>query len=194
MQSVSSPAMPKRRFDSLYSQGFARIAAAVPHLRPAAPEFNTDRTLALARDASDAHAAVVAFPELGLSAYAIDDLLHQQALTDGVLANLERIVATSEDLFSVLVVGAPLRAEGGLFNCGVVIHRGEVLGVVPKSYLPEYREYYEERQFRAARELIGDSLQLLGRSVPCGNDLLFRARDLPDLVVHVEVCEDLWTP
>jgi NAD+ synthase (glutamine-hydrolysing) len=186
--------MPKRRFDSLYSQGFARIAAAVPHLRPAEPEFNTDRTLALAAQASDAHAAVVAFPELGLSAYAIDDLLHQQALLDGVVANLERIVATSEDLFSVLVVGAPLRAEGGLFNCAVVIHRGEVLGVIPKSYLPEYREYYEERQFRATRELIGDSIELLGRTVPCGDDLIFEARDLPGLALYAEVCEDLWTP
>src|SRR3954447_19046825 len=194
MQSVSSPAMPKRRFDSLYSQGFARIAAAVPHLRPAAPEFNTDRTLALARDASDAHAAVVAFPELGLSAYAIDDLLHQQALTDGVLANLERIVATSEDLFSVLVVGAPLRAEGGLFNCAVVIHRGRILGVVHKSYITEYREYYEERQFRAARELIGKTIPLLGDDVPMGNDLLFAAADLPRLVLHTEVCQDVWTP
>jgi NAD+ synthase (glutamine-hydrolysing) len=140
-QSLSSPPMARRRFDSLYSHGFARIAAAVPHLRPAEPEFNTDRTLALARQASDAHAAVVVFPELGISAYAIDDLLHQMALTDAVEDNLGRIVAASADLFSVVVVGAPLRAEGGLFNCGVVIHRGAVLGVVPKSYLPEYREY-----------------------------------------------------
>jgi NAD+ synthase (glutamine-hydrolysing) len=129
-----------RRFDTLYSHGFARIAAAVPHVKPAEPVFNAERTLALARQASEARAAVVAFPELGLSAYAIDDLLHQQALQDAVLDALETLVAASADLFPMLVVGAPLQAEGGLFNCGVVIHRGAVLGVVPKSYLPEYRE------------------------------------------------------
>jgi NAD+ synthase (glutamine-hydrolysing) len=92
------------------------------------------------------------------------------------------------------VVGAPLRAEGGVFNTAVVIHRGRVLGVVPKSYLPEYREYYEERQFRAARELVGDTVELLGERVPCGPDIVFEASDLPGFAFHVEVCEDLWTP
>ena len=94
-----------RRFDSLYSHGFARIAAAVPHLKPADPEFNTDRTIALAEQASERHAAVVVFPELGISAYAIDDLLHQSALLDGVELGLARLVEASQDLFSVLVVG-----------------------------------------------------------------------------------------
>ena len=137
---------------------------------------------------------MVVFPELGISAYAIDDLLHQSALLDGVEIALERLVAASAELFPVLVVGAPVRAEGGLFNCAVVIHRGAVLGVVPKSYLPEYREYYEELQFRAARELIGDTIDFIGRPVPCGPDLLFAARDVPGLVVHAEICEDLWVP
>jgi NAD+ synthase (glutamine-hydrolysing) len=183
-----------RPFDSLYSHGFARVAAAVPHLRPAEPRFNVERTLALAGQASEAHAALAVFPELGLSAYAIDDLFHQQALTDGVLEGLGRIVEASKDLLPVLVVGGPLWAEGGIFNVGVVIHRGRVLGVVPKSYLPEYREYYEERQFRAAREAIGNEIELLGQTVPFGSDILFAASDLPGLVLHVEVCEDLWVP
>ena len=137
---------------SLYAHGFARVAAAVPHARPAEPDFNAERTLALARRASDDGAALVIFPELGLSAYAIDDLLHQGALLDAVVGALARVVADSARLQPVLVVGAPLRAEHGLFNCAVVIHRGRVLGVVPKSYLPEYREYYEKRQFRGARD------------------------------------------
>src|SRR5919201_1590199 len=131
-------------FGSLYAHGFARVAAAVPHARPAEPDFNAERVLALARRASD--------------------------------------------------VGAPLRAEHGLFNCAVVIHRGRVLGVVPKSYLPEYREYYEKRQFRAARDLVANEIELLGERVPCGHGMLFACRDLPGLVVHVEVCEDLWVP
>src|SRR4051794_18794398 len=129
----------QRPFSSLYTHGLARVAAAVPLLRPAEPAYNVERTLALAQRAADAHAALVAFPELGLSAYAIDDLFHQEALTDAVLAALGRLVEAGRELAPVLVVGAPLRAEGGVFNCAVVVHRGRVLGVVPKSYLPEYR-------------------------------------------------------
>src|SRR5919199_2046466 len=184
----------RRPFASLYTHGFARVAAAVPHLRPAEPAFNAERTLALARRASQERAALVAFPELGISAYAIDDLFHQEALTDAVLAALARLVEASRELVPVIVVGAPLRAQGGVFNTAVVVHRGRVLGVVPKSYLPEYREYYEERQFRAARELIGDTVELLGEQVPAGAELVFAAADLPGFAVHVEICEDLWTP
>jgi NAD+ synthase (glutamine-hydrolysing) len=181
-------------FRSLYEHGFVRTAAAVPHVRPADPQFNADRTLALAHDADEQGAAVAVFPELGLSAYAIDDLLHQQALTDQVLDALGRIVEASEDLAPVLIVGAPLYAEGGLYNSAVVIHRGRVLGAVPKSYLPEYREYYEKRQFRAARDLIGGEIELLGNRVPFGADLLFECRDVPNLTLFVEICEDFWAP
>ena len=94
----------------------------------------------------------------------------------------------------MLAVGGPLRAQHGVFNVAFVIHRGRVLGVVPKSYLPNYREYYEERQFRAAREFAGDSVELLGETVPFGADLIFRAADLPGLQLHVEICEDVWVP
>ena len=181
-------------FNSLYSHGFVRVAAAVPNVRIADPAFNAQRTLELARAASEAHAGLVLFPELGLSGYAIDDLLHQQSLTDAVLEAIATIASESESLEPVIVVGAPLEAERGLFNTAVVIHRGRVLGVVPKSYLPEYLEYYEKRQFRAAREAISGQIRLLGEDVPFGADLLFECRDLPQLTVHVEVCEDLWVP
>jgi NAD+ synthase (glutamine-hydrolysing) len=181
-------------FRSLYSHGFVRVASAVPHVRVADPAFNAQRTIALARQAAEAHAALVIFPELGISAYAIDDLLHQQALLGAVQQALARIVADSAALATVVVVGAPLPIEGGLFNCAVVIHAGQVLGVIPKSYLPEYREYYEKRQFRAARDLIGTEMQLLGEPVPIGPDLLFECRDLPQFTLHVEICEDFWAP
>ena len=181
-------------FNSLYSHGFVRIAAAVPNVRIADPAFNAQRTVELAGRASDQHAALVVFPELGLSGYAIDDLLHQQSLTDAVLEAIAAVVAASASLEPVVVVGAPLEAERGLFNTAVVIHRGKVLGVVPKSYLPEYLEYYEKRQFRAAREAIDGQIALLGEDVPFGPDLLFQCCDLPQLMVHVEVCEDLWVP
>jgi len=181
-------------FGSLYTHGFVRVAAAVPHLRPAEPEFNAQRTLALARQADEAGAALAVFPELGLSGYAIDDLLHQHALADGVLDALQTIVAESQTLAPVLVVGAPLWAEAGVFNSAVIVHRGRVLGAVPKSYLPEYREYYEKRQFRAARDLLAGEVELLGARVPFGSELLFRCTDLPGFVVHVEICEDVWSP
>jgi NAD+ synthase (glutamine-hydrolysing) len=183
-----------RTFGSLYSHGYVRVAAAVPHVQIAEPLVNAERTLELARRASAQDAALVAFPELGLSGYSIEDLLHQQALLDGVLEGLGRLVDASAELLPVLVVGAPLRAEGGLFNCAVVIHRGSVLGVVPKSYLPEYREFYEKRHFRAARDLARDELELLGGTVRMSPRTLFEAADLPGFTVHVEICEDVWAP
>jgi NAD+ synthase (glutamine-hydrolysing) len=160
----------------------------------AEPEFNAERVVALARRASESGAAMITFPELGLSAYSNEDLFHQQALLVGVLGAVGHIVAASAELRPLIVVGAPLQAERGLFNTAIVIHRGHVLGVVPKSYLPEYREYYEKRQFRAARDLVGHELELLGDAVPFGPDLLFASRDRPDFTVHVEICEDLWAP
>jgi NAD+ synthase (glutamine-hydrolysing) len=184
----------KRDFFSLYSHGFARVATAVPHLRIAEPEFNAERTITLARQASDEHAALVIFPELGLSGYSIDDLFHQQALLDGVLEGLAAVRAASAELTPVVVVGAPLQAEGGLYNAAVVLHRGHVLGVVPKSYLPEYHEFYEKRQFRAARDAVWQEIDLLGERVPFGSRLLFACRDLAGFCLHVEVCEDLWAP
>jgi NAD+ synthase (glutamine-hydrolysing) len=181
-------------FFSLYSQGFARVGAAVPRVRVADPDFNAQRTLELARQASEQGVAVLVFPELGLSGYSIDDLHHQQAVLGAVQRALARIVAASTSLAPLLIVGAPLRIQDGVFNTGVVIHRGRVLGVVPKSYLPEYREYYEKRQFRAARDAVSEEIELLGERVPFGSEILFSARDLPELVVHVELCEDLWVP
>ncbi|MGO9891336.1 MAG: NAD(+) synthase [Solirubrobacteraceae bacterium] len=183
-------------FASLYSHGFVRVAAAVPRMRIGEPEFNAERTLELAARASREHASVVIFPELGISGYSIDDLLHQTALLDAVVGALEHVVSESASLSPVIVVGAPLRFEHGVFNTAVVIHRDRVLGVVPKSYLPEYREYYEKRQFRAARDAVGDVVRLFASSeeVPFGADLLFTARDLPEFILNVEICEDLWVP
>ncbi len=176
------------------SHGFLRVAAAVPEVRVGNTAFNTSRTIAWAARAAEQDAALVVFPELGISTYSSEDLFHQQALLDGVLDGVAEVVRTSEGLDPVLIVGAPLRAEGGLFNTAVVIHRGRILGIVPKSYLPEYREYYEKRQFRAARDVIVGELSLLGQRVPFGSGLLFACRDRPGFVLHVEICEDVWTP
>src|SRR6202012_386348 len=126
--------------------------------------------------------------------YSSEDLFHQQAMLDAVADALTDILAASLKLRPLLVVGAPVQAGGGRFNTAIVIHRGEILGAVPKCYLPEYREYYEKRQFRAARDAIADRIRLGDEMVPFGTDLLFCSRDLSAFVLHVEVCEDLWVP
>ncbi|GAA1929319.1 NAD(+) synthase [Nocardioides lentus] len=181
-------------FTSAYAQGFARVAACTVPVTPADPAANARAVVAQARECHERAVAVATFPELCLSGYAVDDLLLADTLLDGVLAGLAEIVAASVDLTPVLVVGAPLAVGNRLLNCAVVVHRGEVLGVAPKSYLPTYREFYERRHFGAGDEHRGATLALLGDEVPLGPDLLFEVTDVPGLVFHVEVCEDLWVP
>jgi NAD+ synthase (glutamine-hydrolysing) len=181
-------------FSSLYAHGFTRVAAAIPPVALSDPNANAERILSLAHRAAEGAASLVVFPELGLSGYSNEDLFHQDALTRSVSEALERLVGGSSNLLPVIVVGAPLRNESRLFNTAIVIHRGRVLGVVPKSYLPNYREFYEKRQFSAARDAAGETVQLLGETVPFGPDLLFQCRDLEGLALHVEICEDLWVP
>ncbi len=179
-------------FHSAYDQGFARIAACTVPVAVADPAANAATVLAEVRACHDEGVAVAIFPELCLSGYAIDDLLLQDALLEGVLAAIATIAEASRELTPVIVVGAPLRHDHRLFNCAVVIHGGEVLGVVSKSHLPNYREFYERRYFAAGDE--GESLVLLGSEVPFGGDLLFHATDVTGLVLHVEICEDMWVP
>ena len=138
---------PVHPFNSLYAHGYARVSVCVPRVKVADPTFNVERTLAMARDAATDHSALALFPELGLSAYSNDDLFHQDALLDAAEHALAKVVSESEQLATVLIVGAPLRLENKLYNCAVVVHRGTILGVVPKLYLPTYREFYEKRQF-----------------------------------------------
>jgi NAD+ synthase (glutamine-hydrolysing) len=181
-------------FDSPYAHGFVRAAVCVPKVRVAEPRYNAERTLGLARQASGMGAAVALFPELGISAYSNDDLHQQDALLDGVRTALASLVEESRSLNPVLVVGAPLRFGSRLFNCAVVLHRGRVLGIAPKSYLPNYREFYEARQFTRGRAAPGREVPFLGERVPFGSDLIFEAEGLPDFALFVEICEDVWVP
>jgi len=182
-------------FFNLYRHGFVRAAVAVPEVRVADPAYNAERTLELMRDAARRKALLAAFPELGLSAYSCEDLFHQEALLDGCLRALAGLLEASRDLPVIAVVGLPLRVDGLLFNCAAVLYRGNLLGVVPKTYLPNYREFYELRQFTPGDTALRDTIDLCGRSaVPFGNDLLFQVEDQPALTFHVELCEDLWVP
>lgn len=181
-------------FHSIYSHGFIRAAVCIPFVRVADPGYNAERTIGLARRASELHAAVALFPELGIAAYSNDDLFHQDALLDAAEAAVAQVVAASRELTPVLLIGAPLRFEGKLFNCAVVIYRGAVLGIVPKTYLPNYREFYEKRQFTSARSAVSRDVLFLGNRVPFGTDLIFEAANCEDFLIAVEICEDVWTP
>jgi NAD+ synthase (glutamine-hydrolysing) len=184
----------QRQFNSIYSHKFIRATVCIPFVRVADPEFNVARTLGLARRASEMSAAVTLFPELGISAYTNDDLFHQDVLLDAVESSLATLVLESRRLSPILIVGAPIRFEGKLFNCAVVIYQGRVLGLVPKTYLPNYREFYEKRQFTSGRDAVGREVSFLGERTPFGSDLIFDAVNVEDFSLHVEICEDLWTP
>ncbi len=182
------------RFNSIYTHGFIRAAVCIPALRVADPAYNVERTLELARRASEAHAAVALFPELGLSAYSNEDLFHQDALLRAVEEAVAQLVEQSRELAPVLIVGAPLRFEAKLFNCAVVAYRGRVLGLVPKTFLPNYREFYEKRQFTSGRNALAREVRFLGQPAPFGNDLVIEAVNVDHFKLHVEICEDVWTP
>ncbi|WP_460775922.1 NAD(+) synthase [Microbacterium sp. GXF7504] len=181
-------------FDSVYRHGFARVAACTVPVRVADPAANAASVLAEARLCDADGVAVALFPELCLSGYAIEDLVLQDALLDAVVVAVEELVAASVDLMPMLVVGAPLRHRNRIYNCAVVIHRGEVLGVAPKAYLPTYREFYERRWYAPGDDIRGDDIRIGSTYAPFGTDLLFEAIDVPGLVVHAEVCEDMWVP
>jgi NAD+ synthase (glutamine-hydrolysing) len=182
-------------FFNLYRHGFLRIAIAIPEVRIADPVFNARQTVDLIRQAERRKAGIVVFPELGLSAYTCDDLFHQQTLLDGCCNALADILAATRGIGVVAVVGLPLQRGGALFNCAAVCLRGEILGVVPKSYLPNYREFYELRQFAPAHFARFDTVDLCGqRAIPFGPKLLFQAEGRHGLTFHVEICEDLWVP
>jgi NAD+ synthase (glutamine-hydrolysing) len=181
-------------FFSPYSHDFVRLGACVPLVAVADPRQNADNILGLLALGDKARIALMVFPELGISAYAIDDLLLQDALLDQVERQFDRLISASCDLFPVFAVGAPLRHRGHLYNCGVVIHRGMLLGVVPKVYLPNYREFYERRQLTSGEDIIGQSIEIAGHEAPFGRDLLFAAQGNLAITFHIEICEDLWVP
>jgi NAD+ synthase (glutamine-hydrolysing) len=181
-------------FFSPYRHQFIRVGACVPHVAVTEPRRNAESVLDLLAQGDNASVALMVFPELCLSAYAIDDLLFQDAVLDEVARQIDRLICASVGLFPIFVVGAPLRSQGHLYNCGAVIHRGALLGVVPKVFLPNYREFYERRHFTSGDGVVGRSIAVAGREAPFGTDLLFAGLGEPRFTFHVEICEDLWVP
>jgi NAD+ synthase (glutamine-hydrolysing) len=181
-------------FFSPYRHQFVRLGACVPQVALAEPSKNGDQVLDLVTTGDKAGIALMVFPELCLSAYSIDDLLFQDALLDAVEAQIVRLIELSREWAPIIVVGAPLRWRGHLYNCAVAIHRGRVLGVVPKIFLPNYREFYERRHFTSGEGVRGGMMTIAGQEALFGIDLLFAATGTADFTFHIEICEDLWVP
>src|SRR3954467_6176718 len=181
-------------FFNLYSHDFVRVAVATPVVRVADPQFNGAATETLMREAARDKALLAVFPELGLSAYTCDDLFHQNALLEATESALARLLRTTKNLPLAALVGMPVAVDGALFNWAALICQGRLVGVVPKTYLPNYREFYERRQFTPGDVPHRREIKLAGQTAPFGNDLLFRLAELQRFVLHVEICEDLWVP
>ena len=181
-------------FFSPYRHHFIRVGTCVPHVAVAEPAHNAEAVKALLAEGDAARVGLMVFPELCLSAYAIDDLLFQDAVLAAVEVQIDRLVQASRDRFPVFVIGAPLRSHGQLYNCAIAIHRGQLLGVVPKVFLPNYREFYERRHFTSGIGVAGRSIAVAGHNAPFGEDLLFTTGGAAGFTFHVEICEDLWVP
>ncbi|HEX9946892.1 MAG TPA: NAD(+) synthase [Allosphingosinicella sp.] len=184
----------KAPFEAIHRHGFVRVAAASPTGSAGDVTFNVDQAIALAEDADRRGCDLVVYPELNISSYAVDDLFLQEAFLDAVEDGIARFRDSTATLAPVLVIGAPLRRNGRLYNCALVVARGRILGVVPKSFLPNYREYYEKRWFVSGIGLNGIDIAVAGKTVPFGTDLIFAAEDLDDFIFHAEICEDYWAP
>ena len=182
-------------FFNLYNHGFVRVAVGTPEVRVADTTFNGARTIELMEQADREKAVLALFPELGLTAYSCEDLFHQQALLNSTLETLRAVLQASEALNLIAVVGMPLQVDHLLFNCAVVTYRGKILGIVPKTFLPNYREFYEYRQFAPASAARSYLVDVLGQGdIPFGERLLFHCKEDPRFTFFVEICEDLWVP
>ncbi len=182
------------RFFDMHTHGFVRMATSTPKVRTADVAYNAEGIISEARKATEYHVDLLLYPELCLSAYANDDLHLQLALLDAVEVHLGRIVEASRDFPTVLAIGAPLRRNGRIYNCAIAIARGTILGVVPKSYLPNYREYYEKRWFAHGRDCVDLAIPINGAEVPFGIDLIFAHESIPGFTFGMEICEDFWSP
>lgn len=176
------------------NNGFIRVAAITPRVKVGDINYNVRRILSLAKETAAKGAQVMVFPELCITGYTMGDLFHQRLVLDSSLAGLKTVANQSKNINSIILVGLPFSVEGKLFNVAAVIHKGKVLGLVPKTYIPGYKEFYEERWFSSARDLVGKEVNLFAKKVPIGTDLLFRNTQNPNEILGIEICEDLWGP
>ena len=173
------------------SYGFVKVAAAVPHVQVADCFYNIEEIEKLMRQASEEGVQMITFPELSITAYTCLDLFTQQTLLNNAEKALLKLVSNTADLAIFTIVGIPLRTENRLINAAVVFQKGEILGVVPKTYLPNYKEFQEQRWFTSSTELQKSRISIAGKEYPLSSYLLFKSEQI---VAGIEICEDLWVP
>jgi NAD+ synthase (glutamine-hydrolysing) len=170
---------------------YMRVASAVPSLRVADPYYNVKEIIKICVKASDQGVRVLVFPELSMTGYTCQDLFQQKSLTDRCQESLKLLLEETKYLNMLIAAGMPVRADGQLFNCAVILKEGKILGLVPKTYLPNYGEFYEMRWFAPAYKRMSETITLCDQEVPFNEKLLFKD-DISPLCVGVEICEDLW--
>ncbi|QDQ42740.1 NAD(+) synthase [Methylacidiphilum kamchatkense] len=187
--------MERYNFFNFYNHNFVRVAIAIPVGKVADPFYNIEQIIELSKKAVQNKSMLVVFPELSISSYSCEDLFHQSALLDSSLKALAKLLEASVSFPLLLLVGLPLQVNQLLFNCAALLCQGKILGIIPKSYLPNYREFYEPRQFSQASFATEKSIDLLGQSeIPFGTNLIFQWEEQPLFKMAVEICEDLWVP
>ncbi|MBF0545014.1 MAG: NAD(+) synthase [Candidatus Riflebacteria bacterium] len=181
-------------FFSLYSHGMVRVAACIPEVFPAQPEKNAERIIAFSQRVYEKGAVVAVFPELSLCGYSNEDLFHQNTLLKAAEDSFRKVLEFSKEIETLLIVGCPISVLGALYNCGLAIFKGKILAAFPKTFLPNYREFYEKRQFTSGYQSGLEEIHFAGMTIPFGSNILLEARGIKNLIVHSEICEDLWSP
>lgn len=183
-----------KSFKNPYSHGFYRCAAGTPVVALSDPMHNASCQIIMARQCHKQNVGVVVFPELSLSGYSLQDLFQQATLLQECLTALKTVVDASQSLKTIIITGLPIMIENSLFNCAAVVYSGKILGLVPKTYLPNHREFYEKRHFSSGKELRCSEISLFGNQIPVGSNLVFSSSDYEQVRIAVEICEDLWAP
>lgn len=173
--------------------GFIRVGAIVNKLALANPLKNAEVIIKEIKKAETLGVSIVTTPELSLSGYTCGDLFLQEQLLDDSIKALEQVLNETKDIDIISILGMPLRHDNQLFNCAAVITKGKILGVIPKTYIPNYQEFYEARWFSSSKELITEEIEILGQLVPITTNILFQDKTLKEATFGIEICEDLWT-
>ena len=178
----------------MHKYGFFRTACAVPKLKLADCQYNLSEIIAMADRAWDQGVEVLLFPELGITGYTCGDLFFQRELQQNAVRALDSLCQWSEGKKMLMAVGLPLAINGSLYNCAALVNDGKILGIVPKTYIPNHQEFYEKRWFASSKSLNRTEIVICSQRVPIGTDLLFQHVHREEFVVAVEICEDLWVP
>lgn len=174
--------------------GYLRVGLAIPKLRVANVDFNIKSIIEMLGKASAEGVQVLAFPEMAITGYTLGDLVQHRVLLTRALQGLEKVLAASINNPKVVILGMPISLDNKIFNCAVVINEGRILGAVPKIFLPNYKEFYEDRWFEPGSSQYSFNIDLVGQQVPFGNDIIFKIKGPDAAVFGVEICEDLWVP